>query len=56
LSFPERDGFGDLKGSVGMDDFYSKLAQHVRRAEAGQETTVTRWGKPVARLVPVVLK
>jgi prevent-host-death family protein len=56
LSFPERDAFGDLKRSVGMDDFYSKLAQYVRRAEAGDETLVTRWGKPVARLVPPVLK
>jgi prevent-host-death family protein len=37
---------------VGMDQFYSKLAQYVRRAEAGEETLVTRWGRPVARLVP----
>lgn len=56
FSFPERDGFGDLKESVGMDDFYAKLAQYVRRAEAGEETMVTRWGKPVARLGPAVLK
>jgi prevent-host-death family protein len=45
-----------LKESVGMDDFYAKLAQYVRRAEAGEETMVTRWGKPVARLGPAVLK
>ena len=44
--------FADLKQMVGMDEFYAKLAQYVRRAEAGQETAVTRWGRPVARLVP----
>ena len=35
-----------------MDDFYAKLAQYVRRAEAGDEVLVTRWGKPVAMLGP----
>lgn len=50
------DGFEELRPAVGMDEFYAKLAQYVRRAEAGEETMVTRWGKPVARLVPVVLK
>lgn len=54
LSFPDRDNFGDLKANVGMDEFYSKLAQYVRRAEAGEGVQVTRWGKPVARLVPPV--
>lgn len=54
LKFPDRDGFDDLKTTVGMDDFYSKLAQYVRRAEAGEEVQVTRWGKPVARLTPPV--
>lgn len=56
LSFPERDGFSDLKDTVGMDEFDAKLAQYVRRAETGEETLVTRWGKPVARLGPAVLK
>jgi len=35
-----------------MDEFYAKLAQYVRRAEAGETTLVTRWGRPVAQLVP----
>jgi len=35
-----------------MDEFYAKLAHYVRRAEGGQETLVTRWGRPVARLCP----
>jgi prevent-host-death family protein len=39
-----------------MDRFYAQLAQYVRRAEAGKETVITRWGKPVARLGPAVLK
>jgi prevent-host-death family protein len=41
-----------LNETVGMDDLYAKLAQYVRRAEAGDEVLVTRWGKPVARLGP----
>lgn len=56
LGFPVRDDFDDLDASVGMDEFYAKLAQYVRKAEAGAETVVTRWGRPVARLVPAVLK
>jgi prevent-host-death family protein len=44
----------DLKDQVGMDEFYAKLAHYVRRAESGEETLVTRWGKPVARLVPAL--
>ncbi len=43
LKFPDRDCFVDLKQTVGMEQFYAKLAQHVRRAEAGGETCVTRW-------------
>lgn len=50
--FPERDRFTDLKETVGMDEFDAKLAQYVRRAEAGKEINVTRWGRPVARLGP----
>lgn len=42
----------DLKSTVGMDEFYARLAHYVRHAEAGGETLVTRWGKPVARLGP----
>ena len=56
LRFPEQDGFPDLKATVGMDEFYAKLAQYVRRAETGEEVLVTRWGKPVARLGPAALK
>lgn len=54
ISFPERERFADLKQTVGMDEFYAKLAQYVRRAESGEEVQVTRWGKPVARLAPPV--
>ena len=52
LSFPVRDNFADLKQTVGMDEFYAKLARYVRRAESGGEVLVTRWGRPVARLGP----
>ncbi len=50
LSTP--DYFADLKQTVGMDEFDSKLGQYVRLAESGKEIHVTRWGKPVARLCP----
>jgi prevent-host-death family protein len=56
LTFPDRDRFADLSDVVGMDEFDAKLAQYVRRAEGGAETLVTRWGRPVARLGPVILK
>jgi prevent-host-death family protein len=42
-----------LKDTVGMDEIDARIAHYVRRAEAGEETLITRWGKPVARLVPV---
>jgi PD-(D/E)XK endonuclease len=54
FEFPPRDDFSDLKAQVGMDEFDAKLAQYVRRAEAGEEVQVTRWGKLVARLLPPV--
>lgn len=52
LKFPEADDFTDLDRTVGMDGFYSRLAQYVRLAESGQEVHVTRWGRTVARLGP----
>lgn len=50
--FPDRNDFSDLGECVGMDEFYAKLAQFVRRAEAGGEVRITRWGRPVAKLGP----
>ena len=41
-----------LKATVGMDEFYAKLAHYVRQAESGEEVVVTRWGREVARLGP----
>ncbi|HEX8958386.1 MAG TPA: type II toxin-antitoxin system prevent-host-death family antitoxin [Solirubrobacterales bacterium] len=35
-----------------MDEFDAKLAQYVRRAQAGEEVHITRWGRPVATLGP----
>lgn len=43
----------DLSDTVGMDEFYARLAHYVRRAEAGDDVVVTRWGRPVATLGPV---
>jgi prevent-host-death family protein len=41
-----------VKATVGMDEFYAKLAHYVRQAESGEEVIVTRWGREVARLGP----
>ncbi|HVX32089.1 MAG TPA: type II toxin-antitoxin system prevent-host-death family antitoxin [Solirubrobacterales bacterium] len=38
-----------------MDQFYARLAHYVRKAEEGGEVLVTRWGRPVARLLPADL-
>lgn len=53
IEFPDPDSFGDLKKTVPMEEFDAKLAQYVRRAEAGGEILVTRWGRQVAKLAPV---
>jgi antitoxin (DNA-binding transcriptional repressor) of toxin-antitoxin stability system len=50
LTFPAPENFDGLRRSVGMDDFYSKLAQYVRLAESGEQIQITRWGTPVATL------
>ena len=55
LKFPAADDFADLERTVGMDEFYSKLAQYVRLAESGEQVQVTRWGRPVAILAPPLL-
>jgi prevent-host-death family protein len=52
----DSNGLPGLERAVGMDRFYAKLAHYVRRAEAGGEVLVTRWGRPVARLGPASLK
>jgi PD-(D/E)XK endonuclease len=54
IVFPDRDSFADLKQTVGMEEFDTKLGQYVRLAESGKEINVTRWGRSVARLVPPV--
>jgi prevent-host-death family protein len=38
--------------SIGIYEAKSKLSELVERAEAGQEVTITRRGRPVAKLVP----
>jgi len=38
---------------IGLFDAKNKLSELVDRAERGEETIITRRGKPVAKLVPV---
>lgn len=38
---------------ISVTDAKDRLAELVRRAEAGEEVILTRHGHPVARLVPV---
>lgn len=36
-----------------MHEAKTTLSELIRRAEAGEEVTITRGGEPVARLVPI---
>jgi prevent-host-death family protein len=38
--------------SIGIYEAKSRLSELVERAEAGQEITITRHGRPAAKLVP----
>ncbi|HET9702179.1 MAG TPA: type II toxin-antitoxin system prevent-host-death family antitoxin [Burkholderiales bacterium] len=40
-------------GAVNLADAKAHLSELVSKAEAGEETIITRRGQPVARLVPV---
>ena len=40
--------------NVGVTNARRKLAELVRRAEAGEEVILARRGRPVARLVPII--
>ncbi|WP_410649065.1 type II toxin-antitoxin system Phd/YefM family antitoxin [Amycolatopsis sp. cmx-4-54] len=40
-------------GSVGLRELRQQASELVRRAEAGEEVTITVSGRPSARLVPV---
>jgi prevent-host-death family protein len=40
---------------VNVSDAKGQLTELVRRAEAGEEIVLTRFGRPVARLVPVTV-
>lgn len=41
---------------VGSYDAKTRFAELLEKAESGEEITITRHGKPVARLVPVKKK
>lgn len=38
---------------IGIYEAKSRLSELIERAETGKEITITRHGKPVAKLVPV---
>ena len=38
--------------NINLADAKAHLSELVDRAEAGEDVTITRWGKPAARLVP----
>jgi len=41
--------------TVGIYELKAKISELVARAEKGEEVTITRHGRPVARLLPVDL-
>jgi prevent-host-death family protein len=49
----------DMLWNTGMKKVFSiteakaQFSKLVRRAAAGEEITITKWGVPVARLVPI---
>lgn len=40
-------------GAVTLTDAKARLSKLVSKAERGEETVITRRGKPVARIVPI---
>ena len=43
-----------LVAQIGIHEARPRLSELVRRAEAGEEIVIARYGKPVARLAPFV--
>jgi prevent-host-death family protein len=43
-------------GAVGVFEAKTHLSDLIDRVEAGEEITITRRGKPVARLAPIVVE
>jgi prevent-host-death family protein len=41
-----------LRETAGMQEFHARIGHYVRHVQAGNSVLVTRWGRPVARLVP----
>ncbi len=39
--------------NLSVKEIRTRLSEVIHAAESGQETTITRYGKPVARIVPV---
>lgn len=55
LTSDERCDYSDLmkRASLGVRQAKAKFSEVVRRAQAGQEVTITDRGRPVARVVPI---
>lgn len=47
-----RRGGSTTESAIGVADARARLSQLIDRVEAGEEITLTRAGRPVARLVP----
>jgi prevent-host-death family protein len=45
--------FGEMVVSMSIAEAKSQFSALIDRAEAGEEVTITRHGKPVAKVVPV---
>ncbi len=39
--------------TVGIRDLKAQLSQYMRQVKAGATITITEWGKPVGRIIPV---
>jgi prevent-host-death family protein len=41
--------------SIGIREFKDRLGFYLRAVRKGETITITKWGKPIARLIPVPL-
>jgi prevent-host-death family protein len=44
-----------MEKTVGIRDFKARLSEYMRRVKDGQSLVITEHGKPVGRILPVVM-
>ncbi len=39
--------------TVGIRDLKAQLSQYMRQVKSGKTITITEWGKPIGRIIPI---